>query len=1038
MHPPRTDHWISVHVGIINGSQRLLELSVELRTPEGVQFKWSWDEVQAPWLSYWLWHLLQWSASDPGWRESPELQSLTGFLSRELSGPLGRLRETLPRDRQSVSLPLFFSADPDLPIASLFQLLRAAVATERGLPMPLEIVAAPHRFPREPLPLRLPIRITGFGGLSIEHVLESLISQAWYLRDPAVHDFALRVDKEWPANRRPGEIVVTIEEYDPFDQIAGRREPGKDDTRLVIALVRETAMERIFQRLHSIAGIPAVAVIPANDLQLACEDLRWFIEEIVHDCPLHEAMHRLRRRRFHDPDQERIMAANNLDSDGFQPFLWADPASNQGLRLSSALPQVVDAANRVRIFSAGADISGFTEKVTKIMGSGRAKPLADLLARVDQVATPFAEVLGGTISFDQEGRGLVPMARLAAATAQLSAIEQTLQPQIDALVRQPEIVAALEVAQDRKVDARLFRRAGPDTSLSLDGYTGLEEAMPLRLSVQIGQRADGSLVIGDAPSLDPLLPPFPNEESHVLQIIVFPKDFRLESPATQSVTLSRFGGTTPVEWDLVTPRVLAIKQQDTPATATGADDISPGRGWVATPEAELRFGVYLKNQLLQSFRLRAVLGEGPPIQAGRRVIIECDFSQTRRFGGLERLGERAISLGLNRDSTASHTLTIVKSGQPPVSLAWTEGQMAKHTEAIRRALSEVTAIGAPTNPFPFASDTLELRPTTGTTFGNAVRKLAVAGASLYTQLFLRNRAARDLLKSLSQTGGQILQIARHDADYAFPWPLLYDFPQPGDDTSTAVCTGRDSDGNPCRCGSQLSPDHWCLRGFWGFRHVVEQLCDGPAPLDGIPGRIADAAVVPAIGVVPAVTDRFVDSWLSKWQSHDLALIPANLQPPNFLSWIRDGARRPPLVVFIGHHLDNGHGGIPDPRLALADGTTVLSLHDVRDELQHHDEWAAPRSLVLLLACGSGTQRVDTGTSLAAALLQLGAVGVLATECAVRTGVASRLARDLTTRLAAREKIGHALRESILQLATEGCPLGLAFTYLGSADAQLPS
>lgn len=91
----------------------------------------------------------------------------------------------------------------------------------------------------------------------------------------------------------------------------------------------------------------------------------------------------------------------------------------------------------------------------------------------------------------------------------------------------------------------------------------------------------------------------------------------------------------------------------------------------------------------------------------------------------------------------------------------------------------------------------------------------------------------------------------------------------------------------------------------------------------------------------------------------------------------------------------------------------------------------------MLACGSGTGRVDTGTSLATALLQLGAAGVLATECTVRTGIVSRLARDLTSRLVAHEKMGFAMRETIFKLAVEGCPLGLAFTYLGSVDAGLP-
>jgi hypothetical protein len=87
-----------------------------------------------------------------------------------------------------------------------------------------------------------------------------------------------------------------------------------------------------------------------------------------------------------------------------------------------------------------------------------------------------------------------------------------------------------------------------------------------------------------------------------------------------------------------------------------------------------------------------VIGRGKPIKDGRRVLIECDFSQTRRFGSLDKLADRAVSMGLNRDTGTSHTLTIVKDNEQPVSLSWTEGQMAAHTDAIRKALHDVTAL----------------------------------------------------------------------------------------------------------------------------------------------------------------------------------------------------------------------------------------------------------------------------------------------------------------------------------------------------------
>ena len=111
---------------------------------------------------------------------------------------------------------------------------------------------------------------------------------------------------------------------------------------------------------------------------------------------------------------------------------------------------------------------------------------------------------------------------------------------------------------------------------------------------------------------------------------------------------------------------------------------------------------------------------------------------------------------------------------------------------------------------------------------------------------------------------------------------------------------------------------------------------------------------------------------------------------------------------------------------------------MRREIEADRVWAVPKSLVLLLGCATGASRVDTGISLAGSLLNLGAVGVLGTECTVYTDFVARVARDLQLALFTPKPMGEALHEVIWRLAVEGCPVGLVFTYIGPVEAELPA
>jgi len=941
------------------------------------------------------------------------------------------LEAVKPERQWRDAFPVFVTSNIPAAIFAWTEWIRATLASEPDFPLPLEVIGTLKFSEQAPKALELPVRIWGVGGPEVGQTLES-VQQRWYYNDPNVREFGLRVEGWSPnesellrLNFAPDIIVSGDSHALPLTRLLAQFE--KVWPRLIVFLREKGGYD--FPDPYLIARGVAVADVPIRSSTDGGDNLGLFLEELVHDWPLHNAINLLRRDRF----SKELDDYKSGHGEGWWrlPRVYADPVSNQSLRLSSALPAVRQAAAAVHPFAQKTDVPRFARMLGEIAGAESAEKLQTLLSRSQTAGEAYRAAELHDIEFVQEGLGLHPMAKLAAASEQLSREGGVLAQDLTESLKDPAIQNALEKIQERKVDARLFHRRPDGTAFPVVHSEALQPEAGLRLTVHIGQRADGSLVIGDVPALDPLLPPLPDEETHELEIVVFPKDFVLESQAIQTVSLSRFGGTAPVDWEIRAPRV------DPNAAEDGLDC-----GVVREPRAELRFGVYYRNQLLQSFRLRAVIGAGEPLREERRVLIECDFSQTRRFGGLGQLNDRIASLGLNRDAGTTHTLTFKKDKQA-AELSWTEGQMARFTNAVRAALRTALAPEAPNTPFPFDAKTLKLASSPPPAFPGAVDVLARAGRSLYNNLYQRHRhrLVADVLDELRGSDGEVLQIARLDPDYAFPWPLIYDFASPDLPRGLipGVCLGRDDLGFRCHCHEDSAPQTWCLRGFWGFRFLVEQRCDGPPPLDGPPGKIADSRATPALRAVIAVKDDFVDAWIEALKGNSQPTHVVEGPPVDFLAALRTPGTRSPLVVYIGHHGDAGVPDLPAPQLELEDGTPILDLDDFTRELQlGHKDWeAAPRSLILLLACGSGTDRVDTGTSLAAALLNLGAVGVLATECTVLTGIVSRVARDLTSRLAQGQHMGAAMRETIFELAVEGCPLGLAFTYLGTADAHLP-
>jgi len=951
----------------------------------------------------------------------------------DVAKKIGERAYKFPRRMQWMeSIPLFVMADSSREAEGWAGMLRTYLkVNQAGLPFPIEVVISGDSVEVRPFP-ELPLRVAVCGK---EPLLDSMAARLTgeheYFSDPAVRQHILCIEPGIQEKWQPGmgEIVISTKvslRNGPFSLFKRQSSPP----RLLILLVDPARTVRPLARWGEDI---AVLVIPTYHEEDAYQKVHAALLEIVHDRALHDVVHLLRANYYQGEVSD--IASRRVSYEQYRlPQLFANAHSNQALRLSRVvLPQISRIHSPLMALGTGPRIRTFLSRASAQIDGPLDSDWENIFGGLHKISAEAEVQRQNIVSYSRESSGLMPMAKMVSFTNRALGDMNSLARNAALLLEDQATAEAFEKTQSRQVDAYLTHQDSVGSWEPVSPYEPLAPAAGVNLWAQIGQTAPGSLVVGVVPALDPLLPPLPGEQTHLLDFVLFPRDFRLLSGnAVERVRLPRFGGTIPVPWSLRAPSI------DPNFSNSESHETPPeGYGVISGSVAELRFSVYYKNQLLQSFRLRAVVGAGSALdKEGRRVLIECDFSQTRRFGDLESLPRRVISLGLNRNAAGTHQLTL-KRNDEKAEISWTEGQMSRYTEDVRKELAAHMGV------FQFDSDTLESSSNPGSQ-ASAFLGFATRGAALHVQMVSRNPFARRLLENLKNEDGTTLQIIRHDPAYAFPWPLVYDFKLPANSPGSApvICYGRKSDGTRCDCHLADPAEGLCLRGFWGTRMVIEQLYGDVPPLDDVIGRIAGHTTNPAGQVVVALQgDAHLDTWAKSLATQHPDLHLQTPVPEALLKWLQPDDQRPALVIVISHHFNQGTEDLPMPEMLGPDDKSFLNLDDFTSMLPIPPAPApwekGPRSLILLLACGVGGERVDTGTSIAASFLQLGAVGVLATECTIYTGIAARMARDLASALTRGDEVGEALRSTISQLAATGCPLGLAFTYLGPAEARLP-
>jgi hypothetical protein len=888
-------------------------------------------------------------------------------------------------------------------------------------------------------PFRLPIKVLAVGERG-EHALSILRTRDWLQRDALTQHYGLRLEQARSEQAavalrvQAPDVVVADEEAIEAVLNAAARLALEERPRLILVLGTSFFTgppgsldpSRAYILGISLPAGTSLLHVPLAPPDLVAEFVRQIIYGLIHDCPLHEAL----------KITQRIIARDFSEFDMARPLLRADPASNAGLRMAGALAELHAEAAALLQTSAPGDLAAFLDR----MGADAGPELRALLPqaampmmRVEDLAQQARQV---AVWFHRESMGLVPLAGAEASVVSASEAQREAQAILAPVLADPAVVEAIRKHQNRRVDIAM------DEQDELGGYEPVTKQRVLRpggryrLRVHIGHPGQESLMVGQPPPLDPLLPDPEGAQGHRLEVSVFSNDFSLASPPTRPLTLPLLGGSPPVHFDITAPQRQG--------------------------EATLWAGIYHRNHLLQSFVLEAQVGPvgpvgpvefgGPPIAAagGKPALqVRLDLARTERFTNLEDLGPRRLALGVGKSDGGTHTL-MLKCDQTAQSLGLSEAVLGEQVEKFRRILKDASydsKTGLPRFP------TVSTGSANGRTpeFESVIRQLADLGRDLQRAIW--ERAGQALRKELNRVAGQsdeTLQIIRHDPNFVFPWPILYDFKTPlkvKGGKLAPVCLGfaegekipADGSFSPVKkCSHGPGDKAYCLYGFWGMRHRVEQLL-------GSADRLRDAAstimATPPPGHVCVAIDKNDDHTRRLLGELRKALGTSLVEAGpthEILNMLWQAEERPAVLIVLGHLETRAIDGEPEePRIILPGSERRwLLASEITDRHQDDGGWEQPRTLVFLMACGSGATDIGTLNDFVTALSSAGAAAVVGTECPVFTSLVARFAGEVTLDLWKGATLGQATNAFSRRLAISGNPLAFVFNCIGNADLTI--
>ena len=926
-----------------------------------------------------------------------------------------------PLQRQTVDgpkpIPLALFIEHDLPDP-----LRLLVHSEllnyhyRTIPalFPGVLTSENHQvvnFVTEPaqLAFKLPFNIRFAGDLA-EEMITVLNEKNWFHRHATVetHGITLKTIKDLASYEEDGVDILVISDYPTYDLLSQENhlklKPG-----LVIVLANYFRYPDHVDRTS--------LFLPVYSTEETRKFLEDFFYSIIHDFPLHESFQFAKR-------QLPFYA---------ETALFASPASNHSLRISAGLESFKSEVNYYNNVVNPGKLDQFITKLETGSEFKFSKTISDAFTTsMGDIPAYFNNIRDYGNNFNQETSGLVPL------SYERGNFKNYVQPEFEqvrsrlkSIVNTPGMFKILRDHQERKVDVTLDFLNPSLIYLPLQKTTALGAGKQYRLNVAIGQPSPNSLMVGNVGAIDPLLPDPDDARGHELEIVVFQKDFVLLSEASRKVYLPLLGGTEPAHF--------IIKAPD------------------EKKQAELRIGIFYKNNLMQAFLLQAEVRSEEAYLQKQSVQVTMDLSNSERFTNIDEIKKRNLYIGFNSNGEGSHTLFVKNDNVVEEIRGLSDALIDKAQQEFKTLLKQ--AYFDATGAIRFSS---YAEPGSALTeeFKTEIRKFARFGEKYVNQLFdSASEQLQDEFSQLRDKHDQEIQIGRHDPNYSFPWAVLYDYIAPPNtygEEDYPICMGAPfgehehaSYKKQKGFGCPHNPDThcFCIEGFWGIRHRIEQIFKNSEARD------AKSAVRVTQDSKIYFTCNTEDNDAVELAKDLLTHKPAveTVTPEvDLMETLWDEQKRPIMLIVLGHLQTTPEKGEPnEPRIRMfAKNKWTLSSPMPQDKFicysvlsryyKTKKRWKTePFPIVLLINCDVAQMDVRSLNSIVTAFNSAGAGAVIGTEANITSGLAARFVREILNGLYKQKiPLGRAIQLFNQNLARSGNPLAFIFTCYGNINLKI--
>jgi hypothetical protein len=515
-----------------------------------------------------------------------------------------------------------------------------------------------------------------------------------------------------------------------------------------------------------------------------------------------------------------------------------------------------------------------------------------------------------------------------------------------------------------------------------------------RLGVRIGEPYDRTVLTTPPPPIEESLPTL--TEPVNLEVGVFGDGFRVEGRSVETLHLPTSGPTSEISFIVVAPVVAA-------PTQAGFD-------------LSLRY----QGNVTQQFKLTAtVFPADAPGRGDLRLALTFRRATADESGGL---GGRALSISTETRVDGAQRLLIWGPGTDHSEL--NAVLINEFMNQFHKILEEAFWL----NGQPRWEETYPAgRPSAD--FEVTIRKLACLGDQLKNAVLTRLPPEnQSKMHELAQSEHHKIQVVRDEDAAALPWVVLYDYPVP-DQADAPVCVGRHD-------GQHPDSQAFCIKGFWGVRHIIEEVVHSPARRAEPPyERPSQAqAVLVSLDELNSYTQGVV---AALQEASGLEIRPFEGDSNELIDRLWATDPRVAIAVLLGH-VDASAGKLASARLALRWGRHLSTGAFANHYLKVGTWTPAPGPLAMVLGCTTGPVDLGSATTLTSDFLNAGSPWAVGTCAAITEAMASDLAHTLAAAVFANDSVGQAMRAWREEVLQAGNPIAFACTAVGDVDTGFAS